>query len=171
MSVSLESRYFIRMSMRAKNCFWALNSPASISAREITLARTVYILMSLGFTPNLGLVLSSARALVLQLVHSPGDRMLGTNSALMCLKSQLFPKLLMMISRVLAGSFFTSSAKSAFVLVAFLTQIWSGGRGCSASMAMSEDISFLPCFFPKLMMSCLLSTRWMMPTPQYLWYT
>ena len=65
---------FIRMSIRLKNSFWALNSFESFSSGVIALPRTVYIEISLGFTPKIGFSSRILRAFALHLVHSSGVR-------------------------------------------------------------------------------------------------
>ena len=62
----------------------------------------------LGFTPKVGSLSRVFFAALFQLVHSPGVRIAGTNSALIRLKSQLLPKLLMIVFNVPMTSSFTN---------------------------------------------------------------
>ena len=114
---------FMMMSILLKNCFWALNSFAYFSSRLILWSRTIYWLMSFCATPKVESDSRTFFAFVYQLVHSPAESIAGTNSAFIRLKSQLLPKLLIMIFKVSATFSFTNFTSSSFDFVAFKTQI------------------------------------------------
>ena len=170
-SGSASSAKRIKISMRIKNCFWALNSLESFSSCEIALSRTVYIEISFGLTPKVGSFSSTLRAPVFQLVHSPGVRIVGTSSAFMRLKSQLLPKLFMMTFKAQALSLLIILANSSFDLVAFKTQMCSFCKGCNALTAILSDMLRMPNFFPKLIEISSSFTLRIRPTPHERWNT
>ena len=130
----------------------------------------MYSLMLFGFTPKIGFVSRVFFAAVFHEVHSPGVKIEGTSSDLILLKSQLFPKDLIMILRawVLSRLSLKSFCKSSFDFVALRTQMWSRARGWSALTAILRDICLTPFFLPKLMKRLSFSTFVMIPTPHVL---
>ena len=159
--------------MRAKNAFCALNSFEYFSSGVIARSRTVYSLMLFGFTPNVESSSSNFFAPLFQLVHSLVERIDGTSSALIFLKSQLLLKLVMIVLSAHALFVLISFAKSSFVLnfedfeptVALMTQMCSRESGWSALTAILSEMSLVP-FFPKLILSVSFSTLRITPTPQ-----